>query len=547
MTSLMTNNYSYDFIGFGDEVPGVLALVCAAREYRRQTGQYPHSLLMFKRNSHEGIGGHLVRGKLGYLDRSHPARQQDCCNLNVFGDAPAIYKEFLRRSGTDEEIGIALDPAKADLTLRQMLHEAEIDILSSVNIQSVLKQGQLMTGIKITDGNTYCAKQFIDSTVNAELAQLAGVKKKTGFETLGLPESELPVTLVFETKGLSVEHLKAIELHYLKRLNDAFDIEAQRDLEVATGSDAQLLRQLRTQLSEDWDQLKTMSAGRDYVDVRSFALSIAYHAFRGTKLSLAESHIILDKANIAVLPHNRLLWNALLIEVNASQSESLAKGGARPTDVMLQEISFLKTWLKSLGATAVFPASELYIRHAGNVTDVMSPLSGAKMLAGGVFRRDALGTFSYSFDVRGGIAGVAARAIAQGTSLFESRQHPQFNLGIQHALLKSVPNLAVVSPASGFTGYGCTAGRIVEFNVGVGQGVGIACALAVLRNQPVANISDTQVRRSLQQMDALPKIYEQIDAMGSERLYEFETRMAEKLPQKLESCVKKETSMECIS
>jgi hypothetical protein len=160
------------------------------------------------------------------------------------------------------------------------------------------------------------------------------------------------------------------------------------------------------------------------------------------------------------------------------------------------------------------------------VTDVVSPLSGAKMLAGGVFRREALGTFSYSFDVRGGIAGLGEKAMAQGISLFESQCYPLFNIGIQHALLKAVPNLAVVSPASGFTGYGCTAGRIVEFNAAVGQGVGIACALANLGNRSLSTVLNAEVRCVLEQIHALPKIYDQGDAIASEKLDQFETRMA---------------------
>ena len=86
----------YDIICFGDEVPGVLSLICASREYHRRTGKYPRSLLLFKGNSQLGIGGHLVRGGLSYLDRSAvpiSIRQQH--DLDTFGDSPAIYNEFL--------------------------------------------------------------------------------------------------------------------------------------------------------------------------------------------------------------------------------------------------------------------------------------------------------------------------------------------------------------------------------------------------------------------------------------------------------------------
>ena len=54
---------TFDLIVFGDEVPGVLALVTAAREVRQRTGAWPRSLLMLKGPATDPIGGHLVRGE----------------------------------------------------------------------------------------------------------------------------------------------------------------------------------------------------------------------------------------------------------------------------------------------------------------------------------------------------------------------------------------------------------------------------------------------------------------------------------------------------
>ncbi|HEY9655507.1 MAG TPA: hypothetical protein V6C50_08435, partial [Crinalium sp.] len=100
MTAATQPPSSYDVIGFGDEVPGVLALVSAAREYRRRTGKALRTLLMFKGNSLEGVGGHLVRGGLAYLDRcTIPANIRQAYQLPTFGEPSAIYQEFLQRSG----------------------------------------------------------------------------------------------------------------------------------------------------------------------------------------------------------------------------------------------------------------------------------------------------------------------------------------------------------------------------------------------------------------------------------------------------------------
>ena len=511
---------SYDLIGFGDEVPGILALVAAAREFRRQTGKLPRSLLMFKGDSRIGVGGLLVRGGLAYLDRTTiPSEVKQSLGLPTFGDPAALYKEFLQRSQVNQ---IAIDPRLADAALRQLLSESGVDLISRVQVQSVLRDGPILAGIRLVNGQMYLGSQFIDSTVNAELAQMAGVRKLQGFGTFGLPGSELPVTLVFETEGLSVDRLKQIELDYLKRLTNPNDVEAQRYIQIAAGGDSKLAEQFRQGLKDDRGNLNSLFVGADHIDLRCRALPILYHAFRGKKMALQESGMILDQANIAVLPGSRLSWNALLCHVTGSQAEALARNAARPTPEMLEEIGFLDRFFKSLGATAVRPAAELYIRHAGNVTGVVEPLSGAKMLAGAIPATQALGTFGYYLDVRGGIAGLGPRAMQCGLSSISFHTPPLFNIGIQHALVQAIPNLAIVSPGSGFEGYACAAGRIVEFNVAVGQGVGIAAGLALLSGRTLATIANLEVRQVLEQTRQLPQIYGRSYMSEAIRLQEFE-------------------------
>lgn len=518
---MVTNLRSYDVIGFGDEVPGVLAVISAAREYRRRTKRYPRVLLMSKGSLQEGIGGHLVRGGLAYLDRSQISPElQQSLNLDTFGSPTAIYKEFLQKSGVT---AIALDSRKASAALKEMLLQAGVDLLSQVEIQSVNKEGQKIASITTSKGIVYAGKQFIDATVNAELAQAAGVRKLKGFETFGLPNSELPVTLVFQTQGLSARRLKELDYIYLKRFTNLADSESQFFLLYAAGKDAKLAEELRLEMIDTRGNLKTLWAGNDYIDVRSSALSVAYHSFRGRKLSFPETGIILDNANIAILPDERLSWNALLFGVTASEAEALARSGSKPTANMQREMLFIATWLRSLGATAVTYASELYIRHAGNVTGVVEPLTGAQMLLGGVPAAEALATFSYHFDVRGGISGIAEKANSRGWLKSLIFQKPTFNIGIRHALIKNVPNLAVVSPCSGFEGLASSAGRIVEFNAAVGQGVGIAAINAILNNKNLADVSNGEVRQVLVETGQLPKIFGVANNADGTLLAQFET------------------------
>ncbi len=514
---------SYDFICFGDEVPGILAIVTAAREYRRRTNTFPRSLLMLKANSQDGIGGHLVRGRLAYLDRSSvPLNIRQQYQLDEFGDPPAIYKEFLTRVGV---VKVSLNPDRTNTILRQMLSEAGVDILSKVDIDSLIMDGYRIAGIKLKRGEVYLGKQFIDCTVNAEFAQHAGVKKLPGYTNLGLPNSELSVTLVFETEGLSTSMLRSLEDTYLRRLTNPNDAEAQRWLNVAAGNDPVYKQEIVRDLYFDDGRLKRMDIGVDYVDIYAKALSIAYHSFRGTKMDLETSGTLLDNANVAILPGtNRLSWNALLFFVTATEAEALARNGAKPTATMLEEMKFVDRWIRSLGATNVRTAAELYIRHAGNITGVATPLPGAQMMAGGVYTAEGLGSFGYAFDARGGIAGIDDRAVEVGAPAPKFKK-PLFNIGIRHALLKDIPNLAVLGPASGFDGTSSTAGRIVEYNVGVGQAIGIAACLALLTNRELNQFTNSEIRSVLAATGRLPKVYGVYDAQETANVALFEKLM----------------------
>ena len=78
---------------------------------------------------------------------------------------------------------------KASAALKQMLLQAGVDILSNVEIQSVNKEGKKIASITISRGTVYVGKQFIDATVNAEIARAPWGRKLQGFETFGLPNS----------------------------------------------------------------------------------------------------------------------------------------------------------------------------------------------------------------------------------------------------------------------------------------------------------------------------------------------------------------------
>ena len=81
---------------------------------------------------------------------------------------------------------------------------------------------------------------------------------------------------------------------------------------------------------------------------------------------------------------------------------------------------------------------------------------------------------------------------------------PTFNYGFRHTLPVELENLSVLSPASGFGGLGTTAGRIVEFNVSVGEGLAIANAIAITEKRSLHSITNQEVKQAL---GYTPKVY----------------------------------------
>jgi hypothetical protein len=135
----------------------------------------------------------------------------------------------------------------------------------------------------------------------------------------------------------------------------------------------------------------------------------------------------------------------------------------------------------SHGAKQVIWMPELYVRSADQIAHPLEALSADLMAKGGVQRDQALGTFTYSLDFRGGL------------SEFIPPARPTFNFGYRHIIPTEITNLAVLGPSSGFGGLGEGAGRIIELNVSVGQGLAIASALALHDHAALAAIDPRQV------------------------------------------------------
>jgi hypothetical protein len=492
------NTQFYDVIVFGDEVPGVMTAIKVQRELKKRH-QSARVALITEGNIQAGIGGHLVRGGLAYLDRNQIPRDMRS-KLGRFAATSPLYQEFLDITKTE---AIALDRFKAALAFKQALTKAKITVIGNVSLQSVVSASDSVCSFTaFTNSSTnslsnasFAAQQFIDASQGGELAEMAGVKMLPGFGALGLPDSSLGLGLVFETYGLSIDQLELVEAKLMRRLENPQDKEAQEWLKAASGNDLKNKKKILASLVTSIGTPKTLYQGTDdSADVRSLAFTTVFHG--SNNLPIQNTTEILDRPNIAILD-NRLSFNSILFYTNAEEARKLSKNGAKPLPYMLEFADKVKKFFLKLGASKVEIMSELYIRSTIQIANPLQELSATLMTEGGVPASEALGTFSYRFDVRGGIRGLRARATSEGVKTLDLQNMSTFNYGFRHTLPQERVNLAILGPTSGFGGLGTAAGRVVEFNVSVGEGLAIAVAKAMSEKRPLHSIKNQEVRQAL--------------------------------------------------
>ncbi len=495
----LDNPQAYDVIVFGDEIPGVMTAIKVKRELdqRNRNGKVA---LITEGDTKRGIGGHLVRGGLAYLDRNQVPRDMRG-ELGTFGASSNLYQEFIDLTGTET---IALDRFQATKVFENLFERENIDLIGNVQLQSVKTVSKSVCSLTTANNGSFIAQQFIDATQGGKFAEMSGVEMSLGFSQVGLPDSSLSVGWVFEIYDQDIEELKQIEAKLIQRFLDKSDRQAQEWLTVASGNNSEKLADFERSFSNSHGQPAIMyQATPDSADVRALAFSGAYHGKTNTLFDLRQSQGILDRANIAVLD-NRLSLNALLFDVNGTEARELSSNGAKPTPAMRKIAEEVTAFYQSLGVQRIEFMDELYIRTAGQIAKSMDDLTATKMSDGGVPVAEALGTFSYHLDARGGIAGLGERITEAGIHEIRSVLMPTFNYGFRHTLPVEYENLAVLSPASGFGGLGTTAGRIVEFNVSVGEGLAIATAIANGEERSLHSITNQEVKQAL---GYTPKIY----------------------------------------
>ncbi|MEL7144548.1 MAG: FAD-dependent oxidoreductase [Cyanobacteria bacterium J06573_11] len=481
----------YDVIVFGDEVPGVMTALKVQQTLAKRN-ETARVALITEGDTNNGIGGHLVRGGLAYLDRNQ-VPQNLRSQYGIFGQPSPLYQQFLRFGQVDT---IALDRTVAARNFERALDRADIQVIGSATLSDVQTEGSLVCSFT-AGGQTYSAKQFIDASQSGELAAASGVGMMQGLEALGFPDSALSMGLMLDLYDVTIEQFKGMEAELIGRYFDPADSAAQRWLDVASGGNAQKRQDLLLSLLDYYRNPKLLYQGTaDSADVRSLAFSILVHGYIGQEYDLKSSGFLFDRANIAVLD-DRLSFNALLFYADSTTAQQLSRSGSIPTAQMMAIANEVKTLMQRVGVPRVEIMPELYIRNAGQIANPVDELSATLMAAGGVSSAEALGTFGYHLDDRGGIEGLDEEVEDSVLRLFDFEHMPVFNYGFRHTLPQEKENLAVLGPASGFGGLGTTAGRIVELNVSVGEGLAIAIAEAIEEDRSLHSITNEEVRRDL--------------------------------------------------
>lgn len=448
--------HSCDVLVVGDEVESILTAVSAARAGAR---------VMLARRSRSRPGGLSVRGGLSYMDITPEY-------------IAGLFGEFLRRAGV---VRIALNPERAEAVLCDMLAEADIQVFSGVETALSLDGDGFPDVAWLRGANEefrLVAKVVIDATPDADLARALGVPFITGLGgLLGSEDNFLGVSPVFRIMGASVAALRSFEADLRSRP------DLPERLEKALPLHPPALR------AEYRDRPTYAPDDMDYLDILNPVIGIDYHCWRhGSPDGYAGAGIAIDGANISRLSDGSLGFNGMVataaaLDAGLPELIAMSRDGAIPP-LLLEEMRRFEQYLREVAGfseAVVIPPESLYVRQTVTML-AKANMTARRAIAGGVLPERSVGCFSYWLDLRG----VSLWKCFPGISL----PKPVFNIGLDVALPAGsrLQNFAFVGRSAGYSPIGQGAGRIVQHNALLGEGLGVAAAMAAQENIPLTRI-----------------------------------------------------------
>jgi hypothetical protein len=164
---------------------------------------------------------------------------------------------------------------------------------------------------------------------------------------------------------------------------------------------------------------------------------------------------------------------------------TMSQGGPVPIE-LVEEMRYFEKYLREragFSKAQVIPPEEMYVRQTLTLLSKEN-MTARKTIEGGVKPEKAIGTFSYWLDLRG----------AQLWKRFpgEDLPKPVFNVGLDVALplVPEIQNFGFLGRSAGYSPIGQGTGRIVQHNSLLGEGLGVAAALAVLSNATLSDIAE---------------------------------------------------------
>ncbi|NEP58247.1 MAG: FAD-dependent oxidoreductase [Symploca sp. SIO2G7] len=462
----------FDVLVYGDELPGI----CAAIWAKRTLGDYGKVALVRSNAADEQLGGLLTRGGLAYLDFDK--------TYWYYQPAAQCFRNFLAKANVVEA---CIEANSADQALKEMLAEAGVRVISD-SLLTPYVDNQEIQYVDVRESKIrFKANSYIDATQDAQLAREAGLSYYQGYESQNpeLHNATLSVSIIPLITGLTINELRSVEQKII--------YDAELMAKIATS----IKEQQAPALANFWLKDFYSPMYQAYLDGyfnRSIALGGAYHLDYNHPFSL--DGFLFDKSNICVLPEDSLSLNGLLFKYPVTQLRQIEANGFKPTQAMITEMANFEAWLQKISGKdniQVIIPPEIYIRHTLSIKDVINPLTGKEIIQGGTLPENSIGSFSYEFDLRGGVKGLSGKV----PSL------PVFNFGIEHTLASKVNNLAIVSRSSGYVGMAVSVGRIQTVNVYQGQGVGVAAGIATQSDTPLNTITSLEVRETLEILTGL--------------------------------------------
>jgi len=460
---------NYDVVVYGDEVPGICAAIWA------QKALGPNGKVALVRSNHptDPFGGVLTRGGLGYVDLDKIP--------NWYAEPYAqCFVNFLDKAQVSEA---CLEVKTGDRALKEMLLEAGVMIISGATLTPHVAKGKIEY-VEVKEKNIRIkADSYIDTTQDAELAQKAGLSYYRGYESQSpkLRNSTLSISLVPTITGLTIPELQKIEDEIIYNQELVGKIEDNINKYQDPAGAEFWMRNFWQPIYQPY---------RDGYNIRSSVLGAAYHLEHNKPFT--QSGFFFDRANICIYKDNSLSWNGFLFKYPVDKVIELEENGRKPTPEMIQEMSSIQAWLQKMSGKDVrlFIPDELYIRQTLNIRDVVDPLTGEEIIKGGTEPDKSIGSFSYDFDLRGGVKGLSIKIPPL----------PVYNFGIESALATKVNNLAIVGRSSGYVGMAVSVGRIATVNIYQGQGIGVAAAIARQSGVPLNTITSREVREEMEKL-----------------------------------------------